>query len=285
MDRELVLAVLVLFACGSLLVTAGLAPTRRGDAPSGTQLERASWGGLWRPLIPTALALALLAGWAFQEPNASDEAVRAPMLVVAVVVAALWFRAGVRAFVALRPGRAAATVATAGLLRPHVLVSPTFAEVVDPAALAAALAHEAAHVRHRDPLRLWVARFVTDLQGALPGARARLDAWEHALEMARDEEARIGGVDGADLAAAILAAARLGDRSLPSTVGLMGPGDALRERVDRLLAPLVVPPQTPGLRAARAARLALFALAVAGFGWVGVKFGEPIVRAFPWVAT
>jgi hypothetical protein len=281
-DRELVLVVLVLFACGSLLVSAGLAPARRRDAPSGRQLERASWGRLWRPLIPTALALALLAGWAFQEPDASDEAVRAPVLVVAVAVAALWLRAGARALGALRPGRAVATVATAGLLRPRVLVSPTFAEVVDPAALAAALAHEAAHLRHRDPLRLWVARIVTDLQGGLPGARTRLDAWEHALEVARDEEARLGGVDGADLAAAILAAARLGDRPAPPAVGLVGPDDALRERVDRLLAPLVEPPATPD---PWAARLVLFALAFAGIGWVGVRFGDPIVRALPWIAT
>lgn len=280
MDRELVLAILVLFACGSLLVTAGLAPARRGEAPSGTQLERWAWGRLWRPLIPAVLMLALLAGWACQEPDDSDEAVRAPALVVAVAVATLWLRAATRAFGALCSGRGVATVATTGLLRPRVLLSPTFAEVVDPAVLAAAMAHEAAHVRHRDPLRLWVARFVTDLQGSLPGARSRLDAWEHALEVARDEEARMGGVDGADLAAAILTAARLGDRPAPSAAGLVGAGDALRERVDRLLAPLVVPPAVPD---PRDARLVLFA--VAGVGWIGVRFGDPIVRALPWIAT
>ena len=82
--------------------------------------------------------------------------------------------------------RSAATVA---LLRPRVVVCETFGAQLDEHALAAALAHEQAHARHRDPLRIWLAQIVTDLQWPLSGARARFEQWLFALELARDEEA------------------------------------------------------------------------------------------------
>jgi hypothetical protein len=281
-ERENLLTVLALVVGGTLLVVGGLAPSRGFRTPSGRALEAESWRRFWRPVVPAVLALAFLLGWALQEPDASDEAVRNPVMFAAGVFALLWLRAGVRALRALRPCRSVAAVATTGLFRPRVVLGETFADVVDPAALAAALAHEAAHVRHGDPLRIWLARVATDLQASLPGARARLRAWQQALEVARDEEARLAGADGADLAAAIIAAAQLGEHVHPSAVGLVGAGEVLRARVDRLLAPLVVPAEAP--RSEGAGNIVWAALLVAAC-LLGVTYGDPIVRAFPWVAT
>ena len=66
-----------------------------------------------------------------------------------------------------------------------------------------------------------------------------------ALELARDEEARAAGVEGADLADAILATARFNRLSLPAAA-LTGEAAALKDRIDRLLAPLK---DTPRLQA------------------------------------
>ena len=112
----------------------------------------------------------------------------------------------------------------------------------------AALAHERAHASNRDPLRIWLAQLITDLQWPWPGAQRRLDAWLDALELARDDEARANGADGAELAAAVLASVRYLSRVAPQErlllngtqpvhARLIGDSRALRERVSRLLAP------------------------------------------------
>lgn len=96
-----------------------------------------------------------------------------------------------------------------GVLRPRILISPRLANALQDRELEAVVEHERAHARHRDPLRLWLAQLATDLQWPWPQARVRFRAWIHALELARDEEALARGVDGADLAAAILVSVRL----------------------------------------------------------------------------
>jgi len=62
--------------------------------------------------------------------------------------------------------------------------------------------------------------------------------WIVALELARDEEARASGVDGSDLATAILTSARLGRQAiLPANAALISDPSTLRERISRLLEP------------------------------------------------
>jgi len=110
---------------------------------------------------------------------------------------------------------------------------------------------------------------------AVEQAHKRFRLWIVALELARDEEARASGVDGSDLATAILAAARLGRQAiLPANAALISDPSTLRERISRLLEPLSL--EAP--RAYSVTWTALVAMSVLlgaiGFGSV---FGERIV--------
>ena len=230
-DRELVLAALVALVVGPLIV--GVAAVR--------------WRSIWTPVIPAAGAFALLIGWALVEP-ADAEPVPAWTLVVALPVAIVWARAIVRALRALRAPNDPAAADTVGLRRPRVRIAPWFRDSLDPSALAAAIAHERAHARHRDPLRIWLAQIVTDLQWPIPRAAQRFARWRHSLELARDDEARRHGTDGADLAAAIVAAAKRPGPVRLAGASLCARDLELRERIERLLSPL--PPGATGDQAA-----------------------------------
>ena len=226
------------------------------------------------PCVPAAVFLALLIGWAQVEPEHA-EAVHGAVLILAVVFVALWSRAVVRASWALLSREHNAPASTAGILRPRIRLSPALLEALDPEALEAARAHEEAHARHRDPLRLWLAQLVTDLQWPAAAPRGRLMAWQHALELARDVEARRCGVPGEDLAAAIIEAARLEKtRTRTSTVALIGNGSQLRERVSRALAPLSALP-SPDRNGHWWAATLLILLASAVV--LGIYVGEPRV--------
>lgn len=275
MDRELVLAVLALAAWVPLVVASALTPASRCMDASGTAMERAAWRRLWLPLAAPALLLALLAGWAFNEPE-NAELLPWWMLAIGAPFAGLLLRAATRAVGALVARPETVTVATAGLVRPRLVVSARFAVALDREALVAALEHEGAHARHRDPTRLWLARIATDLQWPIAAAQRRIEHWQFALELARDEEARRRGVDGADLAEAILAAVR--ETTVPRSgpvLGLEGQPAQLEERIARLLAPL--PAEDAG-RVAWAARLVL-GTSLAASGGFGAVHGEIIVRA------
>lgn len=273
MDREPLFGVLALVFCGPALWAGALIRQAPARARSARELERLRWLQLWRGTVPASLVFALLIGWALREP---DDAEVAPLiaLTAAVPFAVVWGRALLRAgrsFLARPPVETAATV---GLLAPRVVVAPHFAASLDAAALAAALKHEAAHARHRDPLRLWLAQLATDLMWPVPVER-RLTAWRTALELARDEEARLDGADGADLAEAVIAGLRQrGERSPPPAVAsLTGEEVALRQRVRRLLRPV---------RSCEARRRGLPWLIPIAFGLIsttlGVAFGEAMVR-------
>jgi Zn-dependent protease with chaperone function len=72
-----------------------------------------------------------------------------------------------------------------------VVIAPELSSSLDDAELAAVLAHAAAHARHRDPLRLWLAQLVTDAQWPAVAASARFHRWRAAVEIARDAAARV----------------------------------------------------------------------------------------------
>ena len=229
MDRELVLAVLTCALAGIALWISALWPLRpvAHSASAPAALERQCWRSLWAPLVPVMAVLAAMTGWAALEPSGSvlppRSVVMASLPFALVFVRATW-RAG-RALRRRVPVRAAAVV---GLFRPRIIVADQFRRSIDAQALAAAVAHETAHIHHRDPLRLWLAQLATDLQWPSQRAAERLRTWIGTVEFARDDDARRQGVEGADLAAAILAAVRLqaGSSALPSLSG-----DALTLRV------------------------------------------------------
>lgn len=275
MDRELVFVILALLVLGALAVPGRLmarAFSSRFELNSpGEELERGAAWQLVAPMLPTLIGLSALVGWAIVEP---ENAERPPSMVLLMAVPAFFIcvRAALRALVALRP-QSVGTAATVGFLRPRVVLDPDFSAHLSDAERVAVLAHERAHARHRDPLRVWLAQIVTDLQWPLPEARIRFAAWRAALELARDDEAR-QSADGADLAAAVLAAARREGALALEAVGIASTDSPmLRARVERLLAPLAEGRSRHRFPIALVCAGAVLAAAVAGS-----YFGEGLVR-------
>jgi len=284
-SRELVLAVLALGVCGAITGLSAWASPGAGAEPSpawpACLSERRAWRRLWAPLLPSVLALTALIGWGLQEPRQTDELLhpRAPWIIAPFV--AIWLRAAWRAARALRVPASLPVAATVGLVRPRVLLDPRLATALDAAQLTAVRAHEQAHARHRDPLRIWLAQFATDLQWPIPAAARRLGEWSGRLELARDEEARQGGIAGEDLASAIVAAARFRAPGARAVASLTGPEHELLARVQRLLAPL---PATVPARAAWSSRVGVGALIAATLALsllAGLHFGDALIRPLP----
>jgi hypothetical protein len=280
MEREEVFGVLVLVLCGTALLVGGGLPFRREEPVDGHRAERLWWRHIWLPLLPAGLLCALLVGWVLQEPRYSDELVRRVMLVLSLPFAGIFLRGLARAARALGR-RVEAPAATVGFFRPRPVLSPGLVAALDGPALAAAHAHEAAHARHRDPLRIWLAQLAADLQWPWPGAQERFHAWLAALELARDDEARLLGADGADLAAAILTAARMGSPSRrPAAVLTGGPAESLRRRVGRLMRPL---PSSVPAAVSRPWMTGVVVMALAMAALFGFWRGESVIRALPGV--
>ncbi len=285
MSRELVLATMVLVLCGAGAWLASWIPAAREPGErrewSGRQLEARAWRRIWMTLLPAGIALATMFGWALQEPGVTDELLLPTAALVVAPLGLLWIRCALRACVALRRPREMPPISTVGLWRPRVVVAEDLDGALDPAALRAALAHERAHVRHRDPLRIWLAQIATDLQWPSPSARRRFEHWVTALELARDEQARLDGAAGEDLAAAVVAVARMPWRRRGAAMaGLTGAETSLASRVHRLLAP--VPPE--GARRSLLLPLAVLALLVASVV-IGAAYGDYVLRAMPFIGA
>ena len=242
MERESLLATLIVLLGGLALQLFALWPGRIDDQCASRQLERLHWLALWWPTAPALTVAAWLFGWALSQPDPVPAHVGTLIFLGAVPFAIVGGRALVRAGLSLGHSHRIYGIVTVGLLRPRIVVAPELARNLDERALQAALAHERAHVRHRDPLRIWLAQFVTDLQWPWIPARRRFIGWLAALEYARDDEARAGGIEGDDLAAAVLSSLRfqLGIGAAAAT--LIGQPEALPARIARLLRPLPLSP-------------------------------------------
>jgi beta-lactamase regulating signal transducer with metallopeptidase domain len=121
---------------------------------------------------------------------------------------------------------------SAGLLRPTVVVSSALIDSLDPAPLEAVLAHEAAHARHRDPLRQVLAHAVGRGLWIVPAARRTAELERLRYELAADECAR------AWAGRRPLAEALLAFHSTPEPAGapaIAGGGTALGARIDALV--------------------------------------------------
>lgn len=291
MERETLVSLLIMMSGGLVLQLLGAWPARGGPWADPATLERQAWRALCRPVAPVLVIAAWLVGWALTEPDP----VRNPL--DPGVVVCLWLpfgllfaRACARAAWALVRELPECGVSTIGCLRPVVVFSPFLARRLDEPVIRAALAHEHAHARHRDPLRIWVAQVITDLQWPWPQAERRLSAWLAALELARDEEARRGGIDGPDLAAAVLASVRfLGELPAPqlTTLGgtqlaharLIGDETSLRHRVSRLLAPLPgMPDEVAGSRFGLRQITVLFLPLLLAAMLLGALYGQRIMQ-------
>jgi len=197
-------------------------------------MEQAAWWRMWFRVVPAAGLLLGLAVWAVCEPeNAERISTAAQCMLVAVGAAGA--RAVSRSVRSLRPEREGTVAATVGVFFPRVVISSRLVAVLDRDALRAVEAHEAAHARHRDPLRIWFAQIATDVLWPWQSAHERFRAWRYALELARDEEALEAGAEGPDLASAIVTAARL-QHGLPlNAAGLLSDNVRLQNRIDILL--------------------------------------------------
>lgn len=249
------------------------AAARRG--PAWLQ-ERRAWRALLAPLVVITMGSAIWIGWALQEPETSDERLAVLDWVVATLVLALWARALVR-FVRATAGRPATPISVVGLFSPRIVVDARFQRALDQDAFAAALAHEAAHVRHRDPLRIALAQLSTDLQWPWPQPRERLAAWQRLLEDTRDDEAVLGGAHPEDLAAAIVEAAQWTARGAGASLT----DHPIEHRIRRLLDGCARMP-VPGSRTFAAAFAAVFAAVFASLV-IGITVGDDLLALLPGV--
>ena len=272
MDRELLLIGLTALVGGGIAWLVAPLGRSEGSGPAWRREQRA-WRQLLAPLVLIALGSALCLGWALQEPEDSDERLALLDWMVVVLVLALWARALARLARSM-VARPAMPIAVVGIAVPRIIVDPALERLLDADALAAALAHEAAHVRHRDPLRIAIAQLATDLQWPWPQPRRRLASWRCVLEETRDDEAVLDGSRPEDLAAAIIGAARW---SAPGAGASLGE-HPIERRVRRLLdgAPRVPAPRSRSLAL-------LFASAVIASLVVGFTIGEDVLALLPGV--
>ena len=276
MERESLLCVLIVLLGGLALQCSAVWFRSADSAPDSRQLERLRWFALWRPIVTAMFVAAALVGWATSQPDPVPDHVGPLVFIIGAPFALIFLRAAFRASWSLLRPAGDYSIATVGLIRPRVILAPRLAESLDEQALDAALAHERAHVRHRDPLRIWVAQFAADMQWPWACGERRFTAWLAALEHARDDEARAEGVDGAALAAAVLGSLRFQSDTRGVEARLTGDEAGLQTRIARLLEPLSNAPSQPGpspLSVAGSLTLG-YALAIA----LGAAFGESLIR-------
>jgi Zn-dependent protease with chaperone function len=122
-----------------------------------------------------------------------------------------------------------------GLVRPRVVVSSALLSELSPAEQAAAIWHEAHHVRHHEPLKCFIARLAASTFFWLPLLADLLERYLLAKELTADRlAARKAGV--AALAGALSAA-------VPSPAATAGLADFASARIQRLFDPDAELPQ------------------------------------------
>jgi Zn-dependent protease with chaperone function len=127
-------------------------------------------------------------------------------------------------------------VAVVGVGRQRLYVARQVLESCSAEEFDAILAHERAHIRHRDNLFHLILRCFPDLLAVTPTARWLERGWARASEEAADDAVAMAGT-GKDLvlASALCKVARLARGNLPlAAMALHGDGD-IAHRVDRLV--------------------------------------------------
>lgn len=120
---------------------------------------------------------------------------------------------------------------TSGWISPRVIVAADLHERLTPDELEAVLAHEAVHLRRRDPLRLAALRALASLLFWLPVLRRLAADWEDEVEITADDE--VARELALPLASAILKLGGNGRDPFAATVGFQR-ADLLPRRIRRL---------------------------------------------------
>lgn len=120
---------------------------------------------------------------------------------------------------------------TTGWISPRVIVAADLHERLTPDELTAVLAHEAVHLRRRDPLRLASLRALASLLFWLPVLRRLAADWEDEVEITADDE--VARELALPLASAILKLGGNGRDPFAATVGFQR-ADLLPRRIRRL---------------------------------------------------
>jgi Zn-dependent protease with chaperone function len=119
-----------------------------------------------------------------------------------------------------------------GICEPRIVVSETAAAVLSPKELAAAIRHEASHLRFRDNLKKFILHTIP-----FPGLGTLDRAWQEAAEFAADEAAVSNRDEALNLAAALIKLCRFAPVQKPPalTAGLVELTALVNVRVHRLL--------------------------------------------------
>src|SRR5262249_55880142 len=164
MDREYCLSFLIALVGGAALLACGWWPVADVRVPNARSRERITWWRIWLPVAPALAVASAFCGWALLEPDPIPGGMPVSLILMSAPVLVLLGRAAARACWALTTDPGDPGTATVGLLRPWIVFSPRLAKQLDDRQIEAALEHERAHARHWDPLRIWLAQLVTDLQ-------------------------------------------------------------------------------------------------------------------------
>lgn len=170
-----------------------------------------------------------------------------------------------------------------GLRRPRMYVSARVLDALTPDELAAAVAHEQAHLGAADNLKRLLMRSCPDLLVLSRASRAIEAEWGHAAEAAADDQASRGRRETAlSLAAGLVKVARLAPSSAAGLpVSALHDGGDVEARVKRLLDG--VPADDGSTRGGTGARIAGVTLASLGLAVVG--YGLPAVHGLIEVAA
>lgn len=122
---------------------------------------------------------------------------------------------------------------TAGWIRPRIYVSSDLPSLLDAGELRAVIAHEAAHVRRRDPLRFSLLRFLACTLFYVPVLRRLADDVVDESEVMADDHA--AGSDPLPLASALVKLGGAGTGAIMPEVAGFERADLMTRRVRRLL--------------------------------------------------
>jgi Zn-dependent protease with chaperone function len=302
------LALAAFLAVSAVASTAAAAAARAVMAMPARDPARRAAVLLALRLLPAAASLAVAAGlvlpaYVLFEPADAGERVTLPLAALALGGAALLAAAVLRASRSLSatsvllaawrrtarpmalPGcsvpayrirDAAPVVSVVGLWRPRLYVAEQVLAALSPDELAAAVAHERAHLAASDNLKRFLLRACPDLLALLPAGAGIERAWVRAAEAAADARAALCGPRTAlDLATGIVKVARLAPaHPSPLPVSALHDGGDVEVRVRRLVAASEQPSRTdPGPAsslAMRAAAVTAALAAVAAYAGMGI---------------